>query len=95
MSVQGGLAALFAVATIATTLSVNGLQFLDPTINVQLNQQTLLQALPGTLAFLAILGDSPKLGNMHLVSQIQISLASILVLFWCPCFVQLPNNILL
>ncbi len=55
MSLQGVLAALFAAGTIVTTLNTYGLPLLDPS-KLDLNPSTVTAALPGTLAFFALLG---------------------------------------
>ncbi len=55
MSLQGVLAALFAAGTIITTLNTYGLPLLDPS-KLDLNPSTVTAALPGTLAFFALLG---------------------------------------
>lgn len=52
---QIGLSVLFSLATIATTLNANGVLLLQPD-QLDLSQDTLLSALPGTLIFLALLG---------------------------------------
>ena len=55
MSLQGVLAALFAAGTIVTTLNTYGLPLLDPS-KLDLTPATVTAALPGTLAFFALLG---------------------------------------
>lgn len=52
---EGVLAALFAAGTIVTTLNTYGLPLLDPS-KLDLNPSTVTAALPGTLAFFALLG---------------------------------------
>ena len=52
---QIGLSVLFGLATIATTLNANGVLLLQPD-QLDLSQDTVLSALPGTLIFLALLG---------------------------------------
>lgn len=55
---QSVLAALFAAATVVTTLNCNGFPVLAPfdEATPPLTPELLVQALPGTLAFLALLG---------------------------------------
>lgn len=53
---QGVLAALFAAGTTVTTLNTYGLSLLDPG-NLDLSPASISQALPGTLAFFALLGQ--------------------------------------
>ena len=53
---QGVLAALFAAGTIVTTLNTYGLSLLDPS-NLDLTPSSITAALPGTLAFFALLGQ--------------------------------------
>ncbi|KAL3161454.1 hypothetical protein ABBQ32_010337 [Trebouxia sp. C0010 RCD-2024] len=52
---EGVLAALFAAGTIVTTLNTYGLSLLDSG-NLDLSPASISQALPGTLAFFALLG---------------------------------------
>lgn len=52
---QGVLAALFAAGTVVTTLNTYGLSLLDPS-KLDLSPSSISAALPGTLAFFALLG---------------------------------------
>ena len=54
--VQGVLAALFAAGTVVTTLNTYGLSLLDPS-KLDLSPTSITAALPGTLAFFALLGQ--------------------------------------
>lgn len=56
VQMQGVLAALFAAGTIVTTLNTYGLSLLDSG-NLDLSPASISQALPGTLAFFALLGQ--------------------------------------
>jgi len=58
VSLQGVLGALFAAGTVVTTLNTYGLPLLDPS-KLDLNPSTVTAALPGTLAFFALLGKPP------------------------------------
>ena len=53
---QGVLAALFAAGTVVTTLNTYGLSLLDPS-KLDLSPSSITAALPGTLAFFALLGQ--------------------------------------
>ena len=53
---QGVLAALFAAGTVMTTLNTYGLSLLDPS-KLNLSPSSITAALPGTLAFFALLGQ--------------------------------------
>lgn len=54
---QGVLAALFATGTVVTTLNTYGLPLLDPG-KLDFSPSAVAAALPGTLAFFALLGQS-------------------------------------
>ena len=54
--VQAALAAVFALATLATTLNANGLPLLQPD-QLQLSAESVLPALPGTALLLLLLGE--------------------------------------
>ena len=64
------LAALFAAGTVVTTLNTYGLPLLDPS-KLDLSPETVAAALPGTLAFFALLGEiltvSPHLVDSHVM----------------------------
>ena len=53
---QGLLAVLFAAGTVVTTLNTYGLSLLDPS-KLDLSPASVAAALPGTLAFFALLGQ--------------------------------------
>ncbi len=59
---QVGLSVLFGLATLATTLNVNGVTLLQPD-QLDLSLSNILSAVPGTLIFLALLGALPSMAS--------------------------------